>query len=153
MVQYVHCVLLFWPKILFEHISAVCNEPESLNPSKLLQLGPSLLNNISKKISNKFWQQVLVSALKISEGAIFSNPEKIGSSSFWHNPLIRRNNKVVTYLNFPEISDHISTSSDFFYPCSNQIMTWNDFCDEFNVVISENSYIGIRYIISLALQN
>ena len=31
-------------------------------------------------------------------------------------------------------------------------MTWNDFCDKFNVVISENSYIEIRYIISLALQ-
>ena len=73
-----------------------------------------MLHNMSRKIDNKFWQQVLVSVQKIAEGAVFTFPEKIGHSSFWHNSLVKRNNRVLTPANFPEISGLVSTISDFF---------------------------------------
>ena len=140
----------FWPQILLDQVAKIHNNP--LNPSQLLELGPTLLNNISKKISNKFWQQVLSSTIKISEGAIFSFPEKLGASSFWYNPFIRRNNKVVIPAIFPEIAGHVTTLSDFFYPCTNRIMEKNDFCARFGLEIDENKFIDLRYIITLALQ-
>ena len=140
----------FWPKILMESLSSIQNQ--QFNPSQLLQLGPSLLHSMSKKITNKFWQQVLISAQKVAEGAIFTFPEKIGYSSFWYNPHIRRNNKVVTPANFPLISNSVSTLSDFFYPNTNLVMDRDDFCDKYSLAVSENDYIEIKYIISLALQ-
>ena len=125
---------------------------QQLDSYQLLQLGPSLLHNMSKKIKNKFWQQVLSSAQKISEGAIFTFPEKIGHSSFWYNHLIKRNNRVIAPNNFPVISSSVSTLSDFFYPCTNKIMERNDFCEKFNINVTEEDFIEIRYIINLAFQ-
>ena len=79
-------------------IARIINRP--LNPSHLLQLGPSLLNNIGKNMQNKFRQQGLFSAEKIANGAIFTFLEKIGIASFWHNPLIKRNNKFIVPTHF-----------------------------------------------------
>ena len=103
-------------------------------------------------MTNKFWQQVLLSIQKVADGAIFTFPEKIGCSSFWHNTYIRRNNKVLVPANFPTISDSVSVLSDFFYPCTNQIMARGDFCDRYRIDVDENDYIELKYIISLALQ-
>ena len=139
-----------WPNILMSKLSSIYNQP--LNPSQLLQLGPAMLHNMSKKLTNKFWQQVLMSAQKIAEGAIFTFPEKVGSSSFWHNPIIKRNNRVLAPTNFPVIAGSVSTISDFFHPCTNQIMDKNEFCNKYNLQVSENDYIEMRFIIKLALQ-
>ena len=139
-----------WPNILMSKLSSIYNQP--LDPSQLLQLGPAMLHNMSKKLTNTFWQQVLMSAQKIAEGAIFTFPEKVGCSSFWHNPIIKRNNKVLAPTNFPVIAGSVSTISDFFYPCTNQIMDKNDFCNKYNLQVNENYYIEMRFIINLALQ-
>ena len=140
----------FWPNIIMSQIAKINNRP--MNPSHLLQLGPSLLNNIAKKIKNKFWQQVLFSAEKIANGAIFTFPEKIGTASFWHNPLIKRNNKVIAPTNFPEIASVVSTVSDFFYVGTSNIMNKIDFCNKYDVEVTENNFIEIRYIIKAAMQ-
>ena len=140
----------FWPKIILEQISKVHKSP--VTPSQLLQLGPALLSQIGKKLTNKFWQQVLISAVNVTEGAIFCYPEKLSISSFWYNPYILRNNKVVTPANFPEIQNHVSTLSDFFQPCSNEIMERHEFCAKYSLDIDEIKYIDLRYIITLALQ-
>ena len=140
----------FWPNIVLNEISNIQNS--QVTPTELLQLGPALLCNMGKKLKNKFWQQVLFSAMNITEGAIFSHPEKLSTSSFWYNPFIRRNNKVIRHNDFVELNNSISTLSDFFYPCSNEIMNKDDFCARHNVDISENKYIDLRYVITLALQ-
>ena len=140
----------FWPNIIIHEISQIQNSP--LTSTDILQLGPALLGKIGKKLKNKFWQQVLFSAMNVTEGAIFCHPEKLSVSPFWHNPFIRRNNKVIQFNDFPEISTAISTLSDFFYPCTNEIMNKDDFCSKYNLEIDNNKYIDIRYIITLALQ-
>ena len=73
--------------------------------------------------------------MNVTEGAIFCHPEKLSVSPFWHNPFIRRNNKVIQFNDFPEISTAISTLSDFFYPCTNEIMNKDDFCSKYNLEI------------------
>ena len=140
----------FWPHIVMNQISKVQND--IVNPSQLLQLGPSLVQNIAKKITNLFWKQVLLSIVNMMEGAIFTYPEKIGNSPFWYNPFIKRNNKCITPTNFPQISGSIRTLSDFFYPFTSTIMNKNDFCMRYGLEVDENSYIELRYIINLALQ-
>ena len=94
----------------------------------------------------------MASVQKIAEGAVFTFPEKIGHSSFWHNSLVKRNNRVLTPANFPGISGLVSTISDFFRPCSNEIMNKNEFCNMYNVDVTEDDYIEIRFIINLAFQ-
>ena len=140
----------FWPNIIMCQISKIYNQ--TINPSQLLQLGPSLLYNISKKINNTFWRQVLMSAQKVAEGAIFTQPEKIGSTSFWHNPLIKRNNKSLTPEMFLEIAGSVSILSDFFYSNTNDLMNREDFCTKYNLEVAENNFVEIRYIIKTALQ-
>lgn len=140
----------FWPNIIMKKLSDIYSK--TLNPSQLLQLGPSLLHSMSKTINNKFWQQMLISAQKIAEGAIFTFPEKIAYTSFWYNPFIKRNNRIVTPANFPTIANYVSTVSDFFYPFTNQFMTKNDFCNKFRIEVADDDYIEIRFMINLALQ-
>jgi hypothetical protein len=59
---------------------------------------------------------------------------------------------VIKYNHFPEISNKIETVADFFYPGTNNIMQYNDFCVRYNCVISVEKFIDIRYTINLALQ-
>ena len=96
----------FWPRILLEQIFNSCGI--FYNPSDLLILGPTLLTQIGKKLKNKFWNQVLTSTIDIHGGYVFCFPEKLTFSSFWHNPLIKRNNRVVKPTDFPEIVGKIT---------------------------------------------
>ena len=101
------CTQSFWPNIIVKEIERIQNQ--TLNIADILTSGPTLLCKISKKLKNKFWQQVFLSTIKIGEGAIFCNPEKLSLSSFWHNQFIKRNNRVITFREFPELVGHIST--------------------------------------------
>ena len=95
----------YWPNILLNQISNI--QGEILAPCQLLQLGPCLLSKIGKSLKMKFWSQVLQSSIKMYEGAAFCNPEMIISNSFFYNPIIRRNNKVIKYEDFPELKNKI----------------------------------------------
>ena len=141
----------FWPKILTEEI--LISSGTQYNPCDLLKQGPSLLCQIGKKLGNKFWCQVFSSTVSMSEGFIFTYPEKLTFSPFWHNPYIRRNNRVVKPTDFPEITNIITHVADFFYPCTNEIMTYEHFTTRYNIEIEENKFIDIRYILNLALHS
>jgi hypothetical protein len=121
----------FWPKILSEEI--LISSGTNYNPCELLKLGPSLLCQIGKKLGNKFWGQVLISTVNISEGFIFTHPEKLIFSSFWYNPWVRRNNRVIKQTDFPEIANIISCVADFFYPCTIEIMNYEHFITRYNI--------------------
>ena len=140
----------FWPNILLKQISIISGQEISIG--KLLQLGPSLLGKIGKSMKNKFWEQVLRSTIKMSEGMTFCSPENLLYSSFWYNPSIRRNNKVISYDVYPEIRTKVTYLADFFNTGSNTLMDYETFKIHHNVEISEMKYIDIRYVIKLALQ-
>ena len=140
----------FWPKILSEQIFNTYGT--RFSPCDLLELGPALLCQIGKKLQNKFWSQVLSTTIQVSEGFIFNSPEKLTNSSFWYNPMIKRNNKIVKPADFREISGSVKTLADFFYPCTNKIMSYDDFKSRYNLEISEIKFIDIRYIVTLSLQ-
>ena len=85
----------FWPKILSEQI--LISSGTNYQPCELLKHGPALLVQIGKKLTNKCWCQVLNSKLQLTEGFIFSYPEKLTFSSFWYKPLIKQSNKTCRF--------------------------------------------------------
>ena len=140
----------FWPSILLNQVSVI--QDKNISSCQLLELGPCLVLKIAKSLKNKFWAQVLSTTIKMAECAVFCNPEKMIYSSFWYNPIIRRNNKVVKYSDFPEIQNKIVTLSDFYHPGTNTLMNHADFQNRYNLNISATKYTDIKYIISLAFQ-
>ena len=140
----------YWPNILLSQISHL--QGENISAGQLLQLGPCLLAKIGKSLKNKFWGQVLQSTIKMSEGAAYCKPEMIIFGSFWFNPLIRRNNKVIKYTDFPEIKTTIVSLANFYHQGTNTFMEYEAFKDHYNIEISEIKYIDIRFTINLALQ-
>ena len=66
--------------------------------------------------------------------------------------MIKRQNRVIKYTDFPEISEVVSYVADFFIPYTNEIMSHIQFMRKYNLQISENKYIDVRYILNLALQ-
>ena len=82
--------------------------------SDILQLGPSALEAIGKKMKNPFWKEVFCSAKPTLEGAIFCHPEKLLMSPFWNNTLIKRNNRAIKPTAFPDISSVVTTVGDFY---------------------------------------
>ena len=52
---------------------------------------------------------------------------------------------------FPEIQA-TTTLAKFFHPNTNTLMQWNDFCTRYDIQISEEKFINIRYIIKTAVQ-
>ena len=131
----------YWPNILLNQISNI--KGEILAPCQLLQLGPCLLSKIGKSLKMKFWSQVLQTSIKMYEGAAFCNPEMIISNSFFYNPIIRRNNKVIKYEDFPELKNKICSLENFFHPGTNTIMGYDEFKDRYNINIEEiNTFIS-----------
>ena len=140
----------FWPQILLSQVSKILGH--DIKATQILELGPSKISQISKKLKNIFWRQVFETAIPVTEGAIFCYPEKFIISSFWHNPLVKRKNKPIKETDFPEIVGKIATLSDLLSPGSNVIMEWNEFCLRYQSNISHEKYIDIRYIFKLSLQ-
>ena len=103
-------------------------------------------------MKNRFWGQILLSTVKIYEGATFCRPQHLLSSSFWHNPFIRRNKKVIEFKDFPELVGKVSVLADFFLPGTCQLMDLEAFKNCYQIEISEIKYIDIRYCIRLAFQ-
>ena len=140
----------YWPNIIIAQVSQLLGQ--QITPCQLFELGPAKLCNLSKSLKNKFWAQVLQSTVPIIEGEIFCRPEKLPLSPVWHNPMIRRNNKVLRPEDFPEISSKISTLSSFYYPGTNKFMELQDFRDKYCDNFCNLRFIDLRYCISLALQ-
>ena len=106
----------------------------------------------TKRLKNYFWKQTFGTILNITEGAAFCFPEKLLLSPFFHNNLVRRNNKVVKENDYPELVGKVSTLSDFYFPATSNLMQWADFCEHNRCAISEEKYIDVRYVLTLAVQ-
>ena len=137
----------FWPKILTNEINRVSSE--SYTTSDLLQLGPKMLENIGKKLKNKFWSQVLCSVTPFMQGALFCHPEKIFISPFWENPSITKNNKPIKKSAFPTISRKINIIADFFHTgCgTGELLTQDEFQQKHDCIIDTETFIELHYII------
>ena len=81
---------------------------------------------ISKGLNNQFWKQIFNTTPLITEGTMFTFPEKILFSPLFHNPQVLRQ-KVVKPTDFSELFLPGIMLSYFFYPGTNIIMEWEDF--------------------------
>ena len=59
----------FWPEILCLNVKSVLKYKPSID--HLLQLGPSMLDRIGKKLKNWFWREVFCSVSLFMQGALF----------------------------------------------------------------------------------
>ena len=140
----------FWPNIILTQVGEILGK--TVSGTDLLQLGTVKLQNIAKKLENKFWQQVFETPVKMAEGAAFCFPELILTSPFFYNSLVLRNRKVVTEKTFPELVGKVSSMADFFLPNTTQLLDWREFLSRYGNIVSEEKYTDIRYIISLSIQ-
>ena len=60
-------------------------------------------------------------------------------------------NRVVKPSDFPELSRLGSNLSNFFYPGTNNLMEYNDFKTRFDIEISQEKFIDVRYTIKRAI--
>ena len=138
----------FWPQILLKSIFKITNT--NLTICQLMQLGASKLVEISKKLSNPFWKEVLKSSHSISVGMLFCFPQKLIYSPLFYNPLVVRN-RVVKPTDFPELIRVGNNLSNFFYPGTNNLMEYDDFKTRFGIDISQEKFIDVRYTIKRAI--
>ena len=113
----------FWPKLLTINVEKITGNNISI--MELMQLGPSMLTNIGKKMTNKFWKQVLCAVTQFMQGALFCYPEKLLIAPFWENPNISRNNKPIKPSAFPDLSSKIKTMSDLYVSGSGTMLSKN----------------------------
>ena len=140
----------FWPKILEQSVSEVCNIPISI--IDFLQLGPNRIVFTGKKLSNPFWKQVFSGVMSFMQGAVFCHPEKILIAPFWDNPMIKRNNKAIKSSTFPEISQKIKTISDFYKNGSSNKLSRVELENTFRVMISDETLIEMHFIIDTSFR-
>ena len=138
----------FWPKILLRDVSEITRVGVSV--SQLLQMGASKFLEISKLLRNPFWKQVFQTIPHLTEGAAFCYPEKVITSPFFNNPLVVRNRPIKT-SDFPELVIPEISLAHFYYPNSNQIMELEDFRSKYELNISFEKYVDIRYTLKTAI--
>ena len=139
----------FWPNILCSSISKITGN--SVDVNAILDMGPTKITAIGKKLKNKFWKEVFSAVIPILDGAMFSHPTKILSASFWNNPLFIRN-RPIKKTDFPEISEKITYLLDFFKLGTNELLTRQEIEEKFDVQISQDTYIELSYIVKTSLQ-
>ena len=139
----------FWPHILMGSVARF--EGGVMDACRLIELGSSKLNEISKKIKNPFWRQILASAFPIVQKAAYTFPEKIINSPLFANPLVLRN-RPVKHSDFPELVNKIRTLADLFYPSTNKFMDHVDLCVHYDIVFSLEKFIDLRFTVETALK-
>ena len=141
----------FWPEILMQNVIEI--DENDCNINKFLLYGPEKINNIGKKMQNKFWKEVFLSVKPIMQGAIFCYPEKILQSTFWDNPKILQKNKPIKKQTFPIIANKIDLIADFFKPQTTELMNLQDLNNVYGIILDENTFIELQYIIKTSLQS
>ena len=137
----------FWPNILEMQVQKITGDKTSI--FELLQLGPSMITNIGKKMDNRFWKQVLCSVTPFMQGALFCHPEKIVTALFWDNPSITRGNKPIKKSAFPGLSQKNHTISDFYHPGTAMKLNKNELENKYQIAISEDNFMELHYIIKI----
>ena len=99
----------FWPEILGKVLK---NHGSSIN--RILFSGPSYLQNLSKKINNKFWKNVLISLSSLSQEIAYAYPEDFYLFSVFENPIFKSENRCLFRSNFGNPSHGLNLVADFF---------------------------------------
>ena len=138
----------FWPNILVNDVNKILNTTVPL--TDILQFGPNFLALIGKKIKNTFWKQIFSNVTPFMQGAIFCHPENISIAPIWDNPLFTRNNKLLKSTEYPNLCKKIKTASDFCRPHTGIFFSKLELEDRFDINLSEENYIELKYIIRVA---
>ena len=141
----------FWPNILVKEVNKVINDSVSL--TDIIQFGPNFLVNIGKKLNNQFWKQIFSNVNPFMQGAILCYPENISVAPIWDNPLFTRNNKPLKRTQYPNISKKINMIADFYRPGTNNVFTKTELEERFDVVMSDDLYIELKYIFKNACRS
>ena len=99
----------FWPKIIMIELA---NYNTSL--VKVLNSGPSHLQNIANQVKNKFWKNCFISLNILSRESAFSNPERFYLFSIFQNPLFKCAGRALPRINFGNPDHKIQQVSDLF---------------------------------------
>ena len=99
----------FWPKILDHELLKI-----NANSVQLLFSGPSQLNTISKKLTNKFWKNMLTSLANLQREAAFATPENFYLFSFFGNPLFKKGTRPIARTDLGNPGHYITQVGDFF---------------------------------------
>ena len=99
----------FWPKILDLEL-----QKNNSNINKILSSGPSYLQNVAKKIKNKFWQNCLFNLANVLRESSFSNPENFYLFSIFQNPLFKFARRSLPWNNYGFHGHRITQVSDFY---------------------------------------
>ena len=99
----------FWPKILDHELLKI-----NANSVQLLFSGPSQLNTISKKLTNKFWKNMLTSLANLQREAAFATPENFYLFCFFGNPLFKKGTRPIARTDLGNPGHYITQVGDFF---------------------------------------
>ena len=99
----------FWPEIL--NLELLKN---GSNLHKILNSGPSYLQNVAKNIKNKFWKNCIFSLANVSRDSSFSNPEKFYLFNIFQNPLFKFARKPLPWANYGNPRHRITQVCDFY---------------------------------------
>ena len=102
-------------------------------------------------MKNKFWKEVFSSITPTIQGALFCHPEKILLTSFWNNPFVTKN-RPIKKAEFPDISAKITYFQDLFKIGSNKMLTKAEIEDNCNILLSQETYIELSYIVNTTLR-
>ena len=138
----------FWPRILELHIFDLTGENSCVKD--ILEYGASKFGALGKKLMNPFWKEVFISTKTVLHGSIYSAPEKLLLTPLWENPEITRNNKPIPTTAFETLVQHIQIIGHLFKHGTNVMMSRQELEQTYNLVVEEESYVELRYIINSA---
>ena len=99
----------FWPEILNKEL-----QKNNSNIQQIINSGPSYLQNVAKKMKNKFWQNCFFSLANVLRESSFSNPEKFYLFSIFHDPLFKFARRSLPWNDYGFPGHRITQVSDFF---------------------------------------
>ena len=134
----------FWPVILRDSVRKITNEDVEI--IDIVQFGPTKLNNIGKKLGNKFWKEVFCSVIPHMQGAIYCYPEKILMAPILENPLFQQNNKPIKYTSFPSFVGKNLILADFFACGTNRMLNLDQFIANTGCALTEEQFTELKYI-------
>ena len=135
----------FWPEILNIEL-----QKNNSNIQKILNSGPSYLQNVAKKIKNKFWQNCFFSLANVLRESSFSNPEKFYLFSIFQNPLFKFARRSLPFNNYGFPGHRIAQVADF-YKSQGHLYSLNELNEVYNTRMSQNQLERIHVAIQTGL--
>ena len=84
------------------------------NIQKIVHSGPSYIQNIAKRMKNRFWQNCLFSLADLSRESAFSIPVKFYLFSIFQNPLFKFGRRALPWNNFGNHNHRLELVTNFY---------------------------------------